>query len=148
MPFVDSPSVLFVCTFNSARSPMAAGLARKLCGPAVYADSCCLESIGEVDPFAAVVMAEVGVDLSEHAPKRFDDMIARGGFTHVVALSEEAWPAVASRLDAAAAMHWPIQDPTQSDGSRESRLEAYRLIRRRLEEKILEHFSQPYAALR
>jgi protein-tyrosine-phosphatase len=148
VPSAESPSVLFVCTFNSVRSPMAAGLARKLYGPAVHVDSCGLESEGEVDPFAAVVMAEVGVDLSDHAPKRFDDMIARGGFTHVVALSEEAWGAVAPGLGAAAALHWPIQDPTHSDGSRESRLEAYRLIRRRLEEKILEHFGQPSAALR
>ncbi len=140
MSQVDSLSVLFVCTYNRVRSPMAAGLMRRLYGEAFRVDSCGLEAGEEVDPLA-VVMAEIGIDLTGHQPKRLDDLMADGRFEQVVALSEEAWLQVSGAADSA--ISWPIPDPAESEGSRESRLEAYRLTRQALQRRILEQFGAP-----
>ena len=141
----DPNAVLFVCTFNRVRSPMAAGLMRRLYGAEVTVDSCGLEPGEEVDPLAAAVMAEIGVDLSEHMPKRLDDLIAEGRFGQVVALSEEAWGCVQARINGGVALSWPTPDPTESEGSRDMRLEAYRLTRQHLQALILDRFGPPEA---
>ncbi len=141
--FADPKAVLFVCTFNRVRSPMAAGLMRRLYGADVQVDSCGLEPGEDVDPLAAAVMAEVGVDLSEHLPKRLDDLIAEGRFGQVVALSDEAWGCVQGKINGSLALCWPTPDPTESEGSREMRLEAYRLTRQHLQALILDRFGPP-----
>ena len=138
---VERPSaVLFVCTFNRVRSPMAAGLVRWLYGGEVRAESCGLAPGEEVDPLAAAVMAEIGVDLSAHLPQRLENLIDEGGFDLIVALSADAWAHVAASTSGAATSHWPTPDPTECDVSREMRLEAYRLTRRALEARIIDRF--------
>jgi protein-tyrosine-phosphatase len=136
-------AVLFVCTYNRVRSPMAAGLVRRLYGDAVRVESCGLEPGGEVDPLAAAVMAEIGVDLSAHQSRRFD-ALKDEGFDLLIALCEGAWPSVSAAAGPAAqAECWPTEDPTQGEGSRETRLEAYRLMRRALERRITDRFGLP-----
>ncbi|HVY33496.1 MAG TPA: low molecular weight phosphatase family protein [Caulobacteraceae bacterium] len=130
----DPSAVLFVCTFNRVRSPMAAALAR-LAG--VCAHSCGLAAGEEVDPLAAAVMAEVGADLSDHAPAGLEQMLEGRRFLHIVALSGEAWSRLQLMPELGAA-HWPIPDPTLGEGSREARLEAYRLTRQALQKQISE----------
>jgi protein-tyrosine-phosphatase len=132
-------AVLFVCTFNRVRSPMAAGLMRKLYGETVRVDSCGLAPGEEVDPLAAAVMAEIGVDLSDHEPKRLDDLLETGWPGAVVALSADAWQE-GQGAGGKDAINWPTPDPTESEGSRETRLEAYRLTLRDLESRILACF--------
>jgi len=139
--------VLFVCTFNGVRSPMAAGLMRLFYGDAIRVDSCGLQPCEEVDPLAAVVMAEIGVDLSGHEPRRLRDMLGQRRFGSVVALSAEAWREVQSADGVAQSWNWPTPDPTGGDGSREARLEAYRLTRRDLEVRIIAAFGPPQHVL-
>ncbi len=138
--------VLFVCTFNRVRSPMAAGLMRRLYGDAAPIDSCGLILGEDVDPFAAAVMAEIGVDLSDHSPKRLADVVGQGRYGTIVALSQDAWLKVETADPAAIALCWPTADPTEGDGSRDTRLEAYRMVRRSLEARIVEQFGAPLAA--
>ena len=139
MPKVLPQAILFVCTFNRVRSPMAAGLMRRLYGDQVRVNSCGLHAGEEIDPLAAEVMAEIGVDLAAHRPKRLEDILEENQFSQIVALSEEAWRRVESTIQNTA-VKWPIADPADSEGSRESRLEAYRLTRQALQKRILEHF--------
>ncbi len=139
------PAVLFVCTFNRVRSPMAAGLMRRLYGDQVRVASCGLEPGDEVDPLAAAVMAEVGVDLTEHLPQRLGDRVREGGFDLIVALSREAWTEAEASAEGFDVLHWPTLDPTESEGSRDSRLEAYRLTRQALQARILERFGPAQA---
>jgi protein-tyrosine-phosphatase len=87
-------------------------------------------------------MAEVGVDLTGHQPKRLQDLLAEHRFGQIVALSLEAWPEVQAG-GAGRAENWPTPDPSQSEGSRESQLEAYRLTRQALQAQILERFGAP-----
>jgi protein-tyrosine-phosphatase len=137
-------SVLFVCTYNRVRSPMAAGLMRRLYGDAVRVQSCGLEPGGEVDPLAAAVMAEIDVDLSAHQSQDFATLKDEVPELFI-ALSQDAWPKVraVAGQDAPAAEFWPTDDPTLGEGGRETRLEDYRLVRRALERRIIERFGSP-----
>jgi protein-tyrosine-phosphatase len=137
-------SVLFVCNLNRVRSPMAAGLTRRLYGDAILVESCGLEPCEEIDPMVVAVMQEVGVDLIGHQPKSFAEL-SPAAFDLIVALSEEAWPPVeaAGAAGDAQVAYWRTDDPTSAEGSRETRLEAYRVTRRSLEARIVDRFGPP-----
>ena len=48
-------AVLFACTANRVRSPMAEGLMRAFYGSQVFVDSCGVAPKEELDPFTAAV---------------------------------------------------------------------------------------------
>ena len=144
-------AVLFACNFNRVRSPMAEALLKRLAGDRIFVDSCGLkrpthdpEEPGPglaIDPLAAAVMAEVGCDLSDARAKTFDDL-DDDSFDLVISLTPEAQHRAVemARGRAAVIEYWPIQDPTLAEGSREARLEAYRLVRDSLARRIAERF--------
>lgn len=135
--------ILFACGLNRIRSPMAAGLARWLHGPRLRVESCGLAVDREAlpDPFVAAVMDEIGVDISGHEPRSFDDLDP-AAFGAIVSLSPEAQHrAVDFAGDRPITLeYWPTQDPTLIHGSRDIILEAYRAVRRALELQIRERF--------
>lgn len=136
-------SVLYVCAMNRVRSPMAAALTRKLYGDAVRVESSGLRASDEVDPMAAVVMQEVGVDLFDHAPRAMESLDPTA-FEVIVALSPDAWAAVEPlSAEGVEIDDWPVSDPTLEEGSREQRLDAYRQTRRELESRITARFGPP-----
>ena len=133
------PRVLFVCTRNAVRSPMAEGLLAQRRGDAGRVSSAGM--FGDpVDPLAAAVMAEVGVDLSGHKGHALGD-IALGDIDLVVSLSSEAAAAFDPPPTGLKIEHWEIPDPTESEGNRDARLEAYRQSRIALEKRIEARFS-------
>lgn len=135
--FSDLPTVLFVCSMNSVRSPIAAALARKLYPGRLIARSVGVNG-GKADSFVHQVMEEVGVDMSVHTPHTMDELAATA-FNLVITLSPDAPEAVARKgLEAAAVEHWPVEDPTLIEGSRDTRLEAYRLLRDSLQKRLRE----------
>lgn len=135
-------SILFACTLNAVRSPMAEGLARAILGQRIYVDSAGL-STATLDLFAVAAMAEIGIDIRDHNTQGFDD-IAIDEFELIVALSPEAVEKARAltRNTAVAVEYWPTDDPTaMSDGSRESRLQAYRNVRDTLKQRIKDSFA-------
>ncbi|MFA5397411.1 MAG: hypothetical protein WC346_15485 [Methanogenium sp.] len=60
--------VLFVCTYNSVRSPMAAAILNAAAGSRYLAESAGLFP-SRVDPNVVFVMQERGIDLSSHHPR-------------------------------------------------------------------------------
>ncbi|HEY9163899.1 MAG TPA: low molecular weight phosphatase family protein, partial [Magnetovibrio sp.] len=71
---VTRPSaVLFACTMNSIRSPMAEAIMKHFHGREVFVDSVGVRT-RELEGFAVEVMAEIGIDISHHHPKTFDDL--------------------------------------------------------------------------
>ena len=80
--------MLFVCTMNAVRSPMAAGLLRQLKGRELYVESAGVHA-GELDPLTVQVMAEMGITLDTHYPRAVDEFRGQD-FDLVVALSPEA----------------------------------------------------------
>jgi protein-tyrosine-phosphatase len=122
-------SILFACTHNSVRSPLAAGLMRFLHGRRVYVDSVGVRP-EPVDPFVVAVLDELGIGLAGHQPKGFDEL-EDDYFDLVVSLSPEAQHHAVelTRATSCEIEFWPTMDPAVIEGSREVRLEAYRAMR-------------------
>ncbi|MEZ6024144.1 MAG: protein-tyrosine-phosphatase [Hyphomonadaceae bacterium] len=142
-------SVLFACTHNVIRSPMAAALMRLRFGPLVRVDSVGLRPGELIDGMAVAVMDEVGADIADQEPKGFDffasDYYEDGPFDLIVSLSPEAHHRALDLVPAlgAAAEYWPTFDPSLAEGSRDQRLMEYRLVRDGLERRIAERFVRP-----
>ena len=137
----DFPSaILFACTMNSVRSPMAEGLLKHFFGQAIYVDSAGARS-GGIDGFAVEVMAEIGIDISKHRTKTFDDL-EDSSFDIVISLSPEAQHKAVemTRVMACEVVFWNTFDPSIIEGNRETRLDAYRQVRNQLMTKIKERF--------
>ena len=133
-------SVLLACTFNSIRSPMAEALLKHLHGHHVYVDSVGVRA-AEVDPFAVVVMDEIGIDIGKHRSKTFNDL-EDTSFDLVISFSPEAHHSAVelTRTMACEVEFWPMMDPTAVEGSREEMLEAYRMVRDQLRKRLLKRF--------
>lgn len=133
-------AVLFCCTQNSVRSPMAEGLLKALAGTRVYVDSVGVRE-GELDGFVVAVMEELGIDMSRHNPKSFDQL-EDTYFDLIIALSPEAQHHAVelTRTMACDVEFWNTFDPTIIEGSREARLDAYRKVRDQLAERIRNRF--------
>ncbi len=67
-------SVLFCCDHNAVRSPMAEGLMKKFYGTGTYVQSVGVKNDMEIDGFSIAVCAEIGVELSRHRSRSFDEM--------------------------------------------------------------------------
>jgi protein-tyrosine-phosphatase len=133
-------SVLFCCTFNAIRSPMAEGILKYLHGKSIFVDSVGVRA-QEIDGFVIAVMDEIGIDMSKHRSKTFDDL-EDTSFDLIISLSPEAQHKAVemTRTMACDVEFWPTMDPSIAEGSREERLEAYREVRDRLMERIRERF--------
>lgn len=138
----DLPSaVLFACTMNSVRSPMAEGILKFLHGTRIYVDSVGVRSI-EVDGFAVSVMDEIGIDISGHRPKTFDDL-EDSYFDLIIPMSPEAQHRAVemTRVMAVDIEFWNTFDPSVIEpDQREQRLAAYRQVRDQLMERIQDRF--------
>lgn len=133
-------SVLFACTLNAVRSPMAEALMKHFHGKRVYCDSVGVRR-SEIDPLVVEVLNEIGLDISRHQTKTFDEM-SDSSFDLVVTLSPEAQHRAVemTRTMACDVEYWPTFDPTAVEGSREARLAAYRQVRDDLSQRILARF--------
>ena len=133
-------AVLFACTLNSVRSPMAAAIMRHLFGKFVYVEAAGVRA-GELDPFAVEAMEEIGLEIGSYRPKRFEDL-EDGSFDLVVTLSPEAQHKAVelTRTSAVDVEYWPTLDPTILEGTREQRLEGYRNVRDELMRRIKSRF--------
>jgi len=135
-------SVLFCCDHNSVRSPMAEGIMKKLYGTETYVQSAGVKGELEVDGFAIAVCQEIGVELSRHRTRSFDQMEEWGddlsSFDLIVALS----PASQRRaLDLTRHVHleidyWPVLDPTGLGEGRAAKLNSYRQTRDQIFERL------------
>ena len=136
-------SILFCCDHNSVRSPMAEGLAKRIYGTKAYLQSAGVYGDREIDGFAVAVCAELGVELSRHRSRSFDEMRQwgddLGGFDTVVALSpaSQRHALDLTRHYALDVLYWPVMDPTGLGGSRERQLEAYRTARDQIIERMI-----------
>ena len=133
-------AVLFCCTYNAIRSVMAEGIMKRLYGTRVYVDSVGVRR-GEQDPFVVEVMDEIGIDMTKHRPKTFDDL-EDGSFDIVISLSPEAQHKAVelTRTSACEVEYWPTFDPSIAEGSRDARLDAYRTVRDDLMDKLRRRF--------
>ena len=140
----DLPAaVLFCCTMNAVRSVMAEAMMKHLFGHAVYIDSVGVRK-GDVDQFAVAVMDEIGIDITRHRPKSFEDL-DDDSFDLIISLSPESQHGAVemTRNMACEVEFWNTFDPTYVEGSREVRLTAFRQVRDGLMARIKSRFGQP-----
>ena len=104
-------SILFLCVANSARSQMAEGLARDLLRPDIRVQSAGSRP-SQDNPYAAEVMAELGIDLGAHRSKAVDTIDPATVDLVVTLCAEEVCPAF---LGGARQLHWPFPDPASDD---------------------------------
>ncbi|MCL4768335.1 MAG: low molecular weight phosphatase family protein [Hyphomicrobiaceae bacterium] len=139
----DAPrAVLFACTMNVVRSPMAAAILRHLTQQRVYVESAGIRA-GERDPFVDAVMNEIGIDMKLHRPRTLRELDDTT-FDLIVTLSPEAHHQALelTRTMAVEVEYWPTFDASivAETGSREQVLEAYRGVRDSLFNRIKQRF--------
>ncbi len=134
---MKTPGVLFLCVANSARSQMAEGLAQKRFGDAVIVQSAGSEP-SRVNPLAIRVLAEIGIDITDHRSKSVQEIDPATVDTVITLCAEEVCPVF---LGKARRLHWPLADPATAEGTGEERLQRFREVRdeitRRLEDLVL-----------
>jgi protein-tyrosine-phosphatase/DNA-binding transcriptional ArsR family regulator len=123
--------VLFICSGNSARSPMAEGWLNHLGGGRVTARSAGI-SPGSVHPLAVAAMAEQGVDISGHRPTHFSEF-ADDSFTRVITLCDRARENCGELPRKTATVHWSIPNPAKAHPPD---LDAFRVTTRELRTRI------------
>ena len=135
-------AVLFACTNNSIRSPMAEGILKHYQGHRIYVDSVGVRK-SDVNEFAVAVMDEIGIDIGQHKSKAFSDL-EDTSYDLVISLSPEAQHSAVelTRFMSCEVIFWNTFDPSIAHGSRDVRLEAYRQVRDILVKKIQEMFPQ------
>lgn len=136
-------SLLFACSENSVRSPMAEALAKRLYGHRVFIDSVGVRA-SEVDGFAVTALDEIDIDVHRHHAKTFDDVDA-ASFELIITLSPEAHHSALefTRGTATEVEYWPMPDPSAVEGSRETRLDAYRHTRDQMLARLKARFGIP-----
>ena len=122
-------AILFACNINAVRSAMAEAMVKTRFPGRIFTDSCGVEP-GQPDGFAIAVMEEIGVDLSAHRPKGFDDLDCEF-YDVIISFSPEAHDRaveITRNIDCDT-LYWPVDNLAGLQGSREERLRAYRAVR-------------------
>ena len=141
-------SILFCCDHNAVRSPMAEGIMKKLYGTGTYVQSVGVINDLEIDGFSIAVCDEIGVELSRHRSRSFDEMERWGddlsSFDLIVALSPASQRRALelTRLFHLTVEYWPILDPTGIGETREMKLVSYRQTRDQILSKLREKWGQ------
>ena len=141
-------SILFCCDHNTVRSPMAEGIMKKLYGTGTYVQSVGVINDLEIDGFSIAVCDEIGVELSRHKSRSFDEMERWGddlsSFDLIVALSPASQRRALelTRLFHLTVEYWPILDPTGIGETREMKLVSYRQTRDQILNKLREKWGQ------
>jgi arsenate reductase len=131
--------ILFLCVANSARSQIAEGLVKALMSDLMEVESAGSEPSGIVNPLAIETMQEIGIDLSKHRSKFYNQLSPSflAGLDYVISLcAEEVCPTMVHAR--AAKLKWPFPDPASAEGSYEERLAAFRDVREQIRKRLLE----------
>jgi arsenate reductase len=103
----------------------------------------------EVDGFSVAVCHEIGVELSRHKARSFDDMEEWGddisAYDLVIALSPASQRKVLelTRVHHLDVEYWPVLDPTGLGTKRDEKLDAYRQARNQIRDRMIARFGEP-----
>lgn len=126
--------ILFICTGNSCRSPMAEGIARHYGMGWVEVFSAGVAP-SPLNKLAVRVMAENDIDISVHVPRGLD-AVPLDKMDLVVTLCDYAQSLCPSRIPSQHRLHWSIKDPTGMWGPEWFVLRTYRKVRDDLEMRV------------
>ena len=124
---------------------------KKLTAQRAYVQSAGGKNDMEGDGFSGAVCQEMGIELSRHRSRSFEEMKEWGDdlsqFDLIVALSpaSQRMALELTRFYHLDVEYWPILDPTGLGESREAKLSAYRQARDQIRERMLGRFGPPTA---
>src|SRR5258707_11791079 len=124
----SKPTVLILCTGNSCRSHMAEGILRAAAGDILDVQSAGSNPAGLVHPLAIKVMAEIGMDISNHKSKHLNEFLSRPIET-VITVCDNANQACPVFPGQANRHHWSFPDPARAPGSEAEQLVEFRRVR-------------------
>lgn len=99
--------ILFLCIHNAGRSQMAAGFARELSNGEVTILSGGSEPADSVNPVAIEVMNELGIDISEFVPQKYNDDLLNSVDVVVTMGCGDTCPYIPGKRY----IDWPLDDP-------------------------------------
>ena len=107
---------------------MAEGFLRRVAGEYLDVQSAGSKPAGYVHPLAIKVMAEVGIDISQHRSKSLSDFLKSQVETVITVCghADEACPMFPGQANR---HHWPFDDPAKAEGSEAEKLEVFRRVR-------------------
>jgi arsenate reductase len=132
---MNKKRILFLCTGNSARSQIAEGFLRHMAGDKFQVYSAGVKPT-QINPLAIKVMAEVGVDISEHRSKSAMEFIGQE-FDYVVTVCDNAKQTCPVFPGHYEKLHWSLDDPAEAEGSEEDKLRVFRKIRDKIKDNVL-----------
>jgi protein-tyrosine-phosphatase len=133
-------SVLFACSYNSVRSPIAESIAKHFYGNRIFFDSAGVRT-EDVNGYAIAVMEEIGIDIRDHSTKTIGDL-NDSSFDLIITMTPEAQHQAIelTRTLAVDIEYWPTYDPTVVRGNRDEILDGFRKTRDDLLAKIKNRF--------
>jgi arsenate reductase (thioredoxin) len=126
--------VLFLCTHNSCRSQMAEGIVNHDLGDRFEAHSAGTEATA-VNPLAARVLAEIGIDISSHHSKTLE-RFAGERFDQVITLCGSANEQCPLFFGGVRRVHLGFDDPSRGSGSPEEMLIDFRRVRDEIRSRL------------
>lgn len=140
---MEKTKVLFLCIHNSARSQMAEAFLKKHGGDGFLVESAGLEP-GVLNPVVVEAMKEVGIDISGNTTNSVFTFVKEGrSYDYVITVCDESsaercpvFPGPTQRL------HWGFADPGAFSGSQKEKLAKTRIVRDKIENKIVEFLKE------
>jgi arsenate reductase len=127
----DKPRILFLCTGNCCRSPMAEALFRHLAGERYESLSAGVSPAGFVHPLVLEVLGESGIDGWGLESKHIDGFLPPQGSPPelIISLCGYAEGECPTFPPGTARVHWPVHDPYTVRGGPSRKLAAFRETR-------------------
>jgi arsenate reductase len=132
--------ILFICTHNSCRSQMAEALTNHFMSNSFQAYSAGTETT-RVNPLAAQVLTELGIDTSTLRSKTMDEFAGQS-FDHVVTLCGDANEKCPLFFGGVQRLHRGFEDPSRLKGNEEDVLPEFRRVRDEIRAWIISYFNQ------
>ena len=134
----NKKKILILCTGNSARSQMAEGLLKHITQNEYEIHSAGTKP-SVVRPEAIKVLAEIGIDISEHRSKSVNEF-ADADVDYVLTVCDSAKENCPYFPARAKLIHRSFADPAEITGNEETRLAAFRSVRDEIKKYLLNDF--------
>jgi len=125
-------NILVLCTGNSCRSQIAEGYLRHFAGDKANVYSAGVETHG-VNPRAIKIMAEDGIDISEHTSNNVNEYVSIP-FDYVITVCDNAKERCPYFPTEAEKFHYNFPDPAKASGTEDEILEEFRRVRTMVKE--------------
>lgn len=128
--------ILILCTGNSCRSQMAEAFLKSFDGN-LQVFSAGTQPEFKVNPYAILVMQEVGIDISKNKPKNVNEFLSQD-FDYVITVCDSAkatCPVFSGKVKKR--LHIGFEDSAEAKGTENEIMEVFREFRNQIKEKFL-----------